>query len=47
MEYKNINFKDSQYAKDKLIEVLKKEYIKHDQEKKADIKLIELLEKQE
>ncbi|RAP44667.1 tRNA pseudouridine(38-40) synthase TruA [uncultured Methanosphaera sp.] len=47
MEYKNIKFKDSQYAKDKLIEVLKKEYIKHDQEKKADIKLIELLEKQE
>lgn len=44
IEYKNIKFQDSQYAKNKLIEVLKQEYISHEQEKKADKTLIKILE---
>ncbi|OED30067.1 tRNA pseudouridine(38-40) synthase TruA [Methanosphaera sp. WGK6] len=43
MNYKNIKFEDSQYAKNKLIEVLKKEYLNHEQEKKADDLLIKIL----
>lgn len=45
MEYKNIKFKDSEYAKNKLVEFLKKEYMLHEQEKKADCRLIKILKK--
>ncbi|MBQ6219574.1 MAG: tRNA pseudouridine(38-40) synthase TruA [Methanosphaera sp.] len=45
MEYKNIKFKDSEYAKSKLINVLKKEFMNNEQEKYADVKIIELLNK--
>ena len=43
MNYKNIKFKDSDYAKSKLINVLKKEFMINEQEKYADAKIIELL----
>lgn len=43
MEYKNIKFKDNLYAKEKLIEILHKQYDKNRQKMITDEKLIEIL----
>lgn len=45
LNYNNIKFKDSQYAKNKLIETLKEEYMKNEQKKQTDNELINLLRK--
>lgn len=45
MHYKNIKFEDSEYAKDKFIDILKEEYKTCEQEKMADNKMIEILKK--
>lgn len=43
MQYKNIKFKDSQYAKDKLINYIKEEHKINQQKMQTDEKLIEIL----
>lgn len=43
MQYKNIKFKESQYAKDKLIGYIKEEHEINQQKMKTDEKLVEIL----